>query len=65
MEKIDTILSLLINEEPLPAHCRPHGLSGTYAGYMDCHIGGDWVLIYRIRTGTILFYRTGTHSDLF
>jgi addiction module RelE/StbE family toxin len=31
MEKLIEILSLLINEDPLPAHCRPHGLSGTHS----------------------------------
>jgi mRNA interferase YafQ len=65
INKIKEIMALLVNEKPLPEHCRPHGLSGNYSGYMDCHIQGDWILIYRLSEGTILFYRTGSHSDLF
>ncbi|WP_395477677.1 type II toxin-antitoxin system mRNA interferase toxin, RelE/StbE family [Rickettsia endosymbiont of Pantilius tunicatus] len=25
----------------------------------------DWLLIYKIDEDSIIFYRTGTHSDLF
>jgi mRNA interferase YafQ len=65
MERIKEIMALLVNEQPLPEHCRPHGLSGSLKDYIDCHIQGDWVLLYRLGEGTITFYRTGTHSDLF
>lgn len=34
-------------------------------GHRDCHVRGDWVLIYRIEGNTITFERTGTHADLF
>jgi len=63
MDKIYEIISLLIWGEPLPERCREHGLSGNYEGLTDCHIEGDWVMIYRKSEVKIVFYYTGTHSD--
>ena len=49
----------------LPPQYRSHGLSGNWLNYQECHIQGDWLLIYRIVGNTIVLYRTGSHSDLF
>ena len=42
--------------------------SGRYP-MRDCHIRGDWLLIYRINATPqgeeIVFVRTGTHAELF
>jgi mRNA interferase YafQ len=44
-------------------------LKGEWAGYRECHIGGDFLLIYKLDAGSkvdlIVFVRTGTHADLF
>jgi mRNA interferase YafQ len=67
VDAINEIIGLLICGEPLPAHCRPHGLSGNYEGYTDCHVEGDLVLLYTLNADEdkIVFHRLGTHSDLF
>lgn len=65
MEKLKQVMSLLIAEQPLPAHCRPHVLSGTLKGVIDVHVESDWLLLYLPGDGTICFERTGSHSDLF
>ena len=45
---------------------KPHPLSGTYAGCMECHIENNWLLIWEIfPDNEIHIIRTGTHSDLF
>jgi mRNA interferase YafQ len=59
------ILTLLIDEKPLPASCKPHPLHGEYSGYMDCHVKFDLILIYRIEGSILWLYRIGSHSDLF
>jgi len=67
MDKLTDVLSLLINEQPiLPKH-ENHPLHGKYQGKMECHVEPDWLLIYRIdkENRRVIFYRTGTHSDLF
>ena len=61
---IDAVIRDLINEVPLHEKHRDHSLSGNYAGCRECHIKPDWLLIYQVGNGTIVFERTGTHSDL-
>ncbi|GHV78783.1 addiction module toxin, RelE/StbE family [Spirochaetia bacterium] len=67
MSKILNVMGLLINEQPLPLRCKNHPLHGEWEGSFDCHVQGDWVLIYEIDPAaeTVTFHRTGTHSDLF
>lgn len=62
---LDKIITALVNEENLPDHNRDHKLQGEYSDYRECHIEGDWLLIYKVEKGDIYFVRTGTHSDLF
>lgn len=49
----------------LPAQNRAHDLSGNWAGYQECHLAPDWLLIYRIADNELRLARTGTHADLF
>ena len=63
--KLQNIVTLLCENKELLGHCRPHMLSGKYAGFFECHIESDWLLIYRITDDAIELARTGTHSDLF
>jgi mRNA interferase YafQ len=62
---LDKIITALVNEENLPNHNRDHRLQGEYSEYWECHIEGDWLLIYKVEKDDIYFVRTGTHSDLF
>ncbi|MDR0562438.1 MAG: type II toxin-antitoxin system YafQ family toxin [Spirochaetaceae bacterium] len=66
MDKLYDIMTLIIFEEPLPKHCREHILHGNLEGFWECHIEGDWIIIYDIDpiNEMIYFSRTGTHSDL-
>lgn len=64
--KIFNIMQLLLNEEKLPLKNRDHSLTGNYTNRRECHIEPDWLLIYKLACDdTIIFERTGTHSDLF
>ena len=65
LELLFDILVKIIWEEPLPERCREHNLSGDYSGYTECHVKGDWLVIYRFSPGKVTFSRTGSHSDLF
>lgn len=55
----------------MTSHCRAewkdHALTGDWADHRECHIGGDFLLIYTIdeKDGLIVFTRAGTHSELF
>ena len=67
MAKLQVVLELLNDGEPLSAEFRDHPLRGNFAGSRDCHIEPDWVLIYTLTENDthVRFERTGTHSDLF
>ena len=68
MHKAKAVMWLLIaNDEPLPPEYKDHALSGDWQGYRECHIGGDFLLIYLLDpTGKIVvFARIGTHAELF
>ena len=62
---IDKIISDLVNEIPLHSHNKDHDLIGKYVGCRECHIQGNWLLIYKYDGNDIIFLRTGSHSDLF
>lgn len=60
------ILMALATDQPLDAKYRDHDLSGDWAGYRECHIKPDLLLIYRKSdTDTLRLARLGSHSELF
>jgi mRNA interferase YafQ len=63
------MLLLIANDAPLGPEWRDHSLMGNWDGHRECHIGGDFLLIYRLdeggKTGAVIFVRAGTHADLF
>ncbi len=42
-----------------------HPLRGDWADHRECHIGGDFLLIYKLDGASIIFVRAGTHAELF
>ncbi len=62
-----SVINTLAAEEPLAPKFRDHDLTGAYAGFRECHIQPDWLLIYRIERDELelFLFRTGSHSDLF
>lgn len=58
-------IELIAAQAPLPAALRDHKLVGNYSGRRECHISGDWLLIYKLDGDTVIFERTGSHSELF
>lgn len=71
MNRLKAAMMLLIidNAASLPAEWQDHPLNGKWAEHRECHIGGDFLLIYRIdnspKSKRILFVRAGTHAELF
>lgn len=60
------LLRYLENEIPIPKEYMPHSLTGDYAGCMECHILGDFLLIWiDEETNEIDLVRLGSHAELF
>jgi mRNA interferase YafQ len=65
MDRLRAVVDALRLRKPLEPRHRDHTLSGDREGFRDCHVGPDWVLIYRLDDDAVYLARTGTHSDLF
>lgn len=66
MEKVAKILQMLRDEIQIPREYDPHMLKGDYKGCMECHIEGDFLLIWIDEDSDhIGVLRLGSHSELF
>ena len=67
MEDLRVVISLLMQTGTLPAHYRPHKLTGNYRGKWECHIKADWLLVWEQHEAELLLIMidTGSHSDIF
>ena len=63
---LKVILDLLANEKPIPPKYYPHTLTGNYKGCFECHVEGDFLLIWIDEKQDIIeLVRLGSHSELF
>ncbi|MDE7419293.1 MAG: type II toxin-antitoxin system YafQ family toxin [Muribaculaceae bacterium] len=66
LSALRVVLDKLQYEQPIPPENKPHMLTGDYAGCMECHIEGDFLLIWiDPNTDKIGLVRLGSHSELF
>lgn len=50
----------------IPPEYHAHMLIGDYAGHMECHIEGDYLLIWiDVASDVVKLIRLGSHSELF
>jgi addiction module toxin, RelE/StbE family len=63
---IDAV-EILATKGKLPSAYRPHKLDGNFKGLWECHIKGDWLLVWQQNDTqlTLLLSNTGSHSYLF
>ena len=65
----EAMLILIANDEPLGPEWLDHPLKGDWADHRECHIGGDFLLAYKLddsnKSGLVIFVRAGTHAELF
>ncbi|WP_153014374.1 type II toxin-antitoxin system mRNA interferase toxin, RelE/StbE family, partial [Pseudomonas syringae] len=40
-------------------------LQGEWAGNRECHIRGDFLLVYQVTKTDVIFVDIGTHAELF
>ncbi|MEW6354060.1 MAG: type II toxin-antitoxin system YafQ family toxin [Pseudomonadota bacterium] len=63
---LSSILKALAADRSLEPRFRDHDLSGEWAGYRECHIKPDLLLIYKKSDPkTLRLARLGSHSELF
>ena len=60
------VLLMLKNEQRIPNEYYPHTLQGNYKDCMECHIQGDFLLIWFDPNNSVVeLVRLGSHSELF
>jgi len=63
---VSAIVSLLVEDTPLPDKNHDHELGGDWRDFRECHLKPDLLLIYRKSNGEVLqLVRLGSHSELF
>lgn len=63
---LNKVLDMLKREIELPPEYKAHKLIGEYTECMECHIEGDFLLVwYDEENDIIAVYRLGSHSELF
>lgn len=68
--KLDAVMKMLVDEMLLQPKHKDHALHGEWQGARDCHVEGDWILIYELTFNkegedVIIFHATDTHENLF
>ena len=61
----EVMLLLIANDVALGPEWFDYPLKGDWADHRECHVGGDFLLIYTADDRQITFVRAGTHADLF
>lgn len=67
-DTLEYVFDVLIAGGRLPEAFREHRLnkrSANWAGFTECHLGADLLLIYRVRRASVTVHRIGTHKQLF
>ena len=62
---VEEIVNLILENKTLDAKYKDHKLKGEYNNCRECHLTGDWLLIYMKNETKLLMMRTGSHSELF
>ncbi len=65
LERLEIVVTALRLGEPLSLSAHPHKLAGGWLDFWECHITGDWLLIYDVTDTVVLLAGNGTHADLF
>ena len=67
ISELDNAVAVLAEGKALNEKYRDHALTGNLAGFRECHIKPDWLLIYLIENDilTLTLVDTGSHADVF
>jgi mRNA interferase YafQ len=64
-DTLEYLFELLQSGSRLPEAFREHSLRGDLAGFLECHIDADCLLIYRVMRSRVVLHPIGTHNELF
>lgn len=59
------IVNCLATNSPMPEKYKDHALTNNWAGFRDCHVKPDLVLIYKIVDNVVELHHLNSHSEIF
>lgn len=66
IKHLKEVLQIQESTGSLPEKYKPHRLIGDYAGFMECHVESDLLLLWvDPQQNIIKLVRLGSHSELF
>lgn len=65
MNAMREVMGMIWMGQALPAQYLDHELRGEWQGCRECHIGGDFLLVYQATDRDVIFVDLGTHAELF
>ncbi len=65
IHKLSYVVDKLTSAKSLDEKHLEHQLIGGWKDHRECHIGPDWILIFRFTKDELILERTGSHSELF
>jgi len=67
LKLLGNVIKILAAEGKLPLEYKPHKLEGNFSGYWECHIKGDWLMVWQQTdsTLTLILTNTGSHAYIF
>jgi addiction module toxin, RelE/StbE family len=65
MNEVREVMTMLWLGDQLPKEYLDHELKGDWAGSRECHIRGDFLLIYESTDNDVIFVDLGSHAELF
>ena len=66
LQLLQDVILQLADGQTLPEKNRDHALTGDWAGFRECHVTPDWLLVYKIEDDILVLTltRIASHSDL-
>jgi mRNA interferase YafQ len=66
MSLLEKTVDLLLEGGEMPLEYRDHPLKGNWKSFRECHVKGDWLLVYKKfdKMLVLVLTATGTHADL-
>ena len=61
MKRFKLVVETLIAADELGSIHRDYKLIGNFVGRRECPLESDWLLIYKLEEGRVIFERMGTH----
>ena len=63
LQKLSVVMQMIEERKKLPPKHKNHHFLGAH-NIWDCHIEGDWILLYKLVENEVIFIRTGSHSEV-